>query len=104
MLDLVRSAIGSFRIGIAWKGRRLDESMRYLVRVAMGYWSTLELAATWVFLEIISCCCWYALLEVVTLYLPWSPLEVGAGNRIGADSCSGTTGLGCDNTLGNADG
>ena len=52
----------------------------------MGSWSPLELAATWVFLGIISGCCRDAPLEVVTLSLPWSPLEVGAGYRCQSDS------------------
>ena len=79
MLDLVRAMIGSFMVWISCKGGRLAETMRDLVQVAMGSWLPLELDATWVFLEIIRGCCWNAPLEVVTLYLPWSPLEVGAG-------------------------
>ena len=55
------------------------ESIRDLVRAAMGSLSPSELTATWLFLEIISGCFWYAPLEVVTLSLPWSPPEVGAG-------------------------
>ena len=51
------------------------------------------------FLEVVSGYCWDTPLEVVTFSLPWPPLEVGAGYRSGADSCSGTTGLGCGNTL-----
>ena len=73
--------------------------MCYLLRLAMGSWSPLELTTTWVFLEIVSGCFWDTPLEVVTFSLPWPTFEVGAGYRIGSDSCSGTTGLGCGNTL-----
>ena len=79
MQDLVRAASVSLRGWIAAKGGRLAEEMHDIVQVAMGSWSPLELAATWVFLEIISGCCWDALLEVFTLSLTWSPLELGAG-------------------------
>ena len=78
--------------------------MCYLLRLAMGSWLPLELDATWVFLEIISGCCWNAPLEVVTLSLPWTSLEVGSGYRSGSDVCSGTHGWGCGNTLGDAGG
>ena len=60
-------------------GSLAEEAMRDLVRAAMDYWSPLNLAATCLFLEIISVCCWDAPLEVVTMSLTWSPLEVGAG-------------------------
>ena len=76
---LVRAANGSLRGWIALKDGRLDEVMRDLVRVAIGSWSPLDLDATWVYLEIISGYCWYTPLEVSTLCLPWSPLEVGVG-------------------------
>ena len=49
-------------------------------------------------------CCWDAPLEVVTLSLNWSPLEVVTGYCIGADVCSGTTCLGWGNTLRDAGG
>ena len=102
MLDLDLAAIGSFRGWIVWKGRGLAEPIRDLVRVAMGSWSPLYLAATWVFLEIVSGCCWDAAWEVVTLSLPWTPLEVGSGYRSGANACSGTTVLGCGPNLGDS--
>ena len=80
MLNIFRDSTGSPRGWIALKGGSLaEEAMRDLVGAAMGSCSPLGLAATWLFLEIISGCCWYAPLEVVTLSLPWSPLEVGAG-------------------------
>ena len=69
MLDLVRAAISSLKGFIALKGGRLNEAMCDLVRVDVGSWSPLELAVTWVFLEIISVCCWDVPLEVVTLSL-----------------------------------
>ena len=80
MLDLVCDATGSPRGWIALKGGSVsEEAMRDIVQAAMGSWSTLELDATWLFLEIISGCCWNEPLEVVTLFLTWSPLEVGTG-------------------------
>ena len=54
MLYLVRTATASLRCWIAVKGGRLAEAIHDLVQVAMGSWSPLELAATWVFLEVIS--------------------------------------------------
>ena len=104
MLDLVITAIGSIMGWIAWIGRGMVEEMRDLLRLAIGSWSSLELTDTWVFLEIVSGCCWYIPLEVVTLYLPCPPLEVGGGYRIGADAFSGTTSVGCGNTLGDSGG
>ena len=46
MLDIFLAAIGSFRGWIAWKGGELAKAMRDIVKVAMGSWSPLELAAT----------------------------------------------------------
>ena len=34
------------------------------------------------FIEIVSGCCWDTPLEVVTLSLPWPPLEVGGGTVV----------------------
>ena len=96
--------MGSFRGWIVWIGRGLVEAMRDLVQLTMGSWSPLELTATWVFLEIVSECCWDTTLEVITLSLPWSPLEVGVGYCIGANAFSDTTGVGCGNTLGDSGG
>ena len=80
MLDLVRDATGSTRGCIALKGGNFaEEAMRDIVQVNMGFWSPLESDVTWLLLEMTSVCCWDAPLEVVTLYLLWSPLEVGAG-------------------------
>ena len=71
MLDIVRAETGSPKGWITLKGGSLaEEVMHYLVQAAMGYWSPLELATTWLCLEIISVCCWDAPLEVVTLSLP----------------------------------
>ena len=56
------------------------------------------------FLEIASGCCWGIPLEVITLSLTWPPLEVGSGYRSGADGYSGTTGVGCGNTMGDSGG
>ena len=71
MLDIVRAATDSPRGWISLKGGILaEEAMIDLVQAAMGSWSPLELAATWLFLEIISGCCWDSPLEVVTLSLP----------------------------------
>ena len=56
------------------------------------------------FIEIVSGCCWDTPLEVVTLSLPWPPLEVGGWYRSGSDACSGTTGVGCGNNLGDSGG
>ena len=36
MLDIVLAAMGSFRGWIVWIGIGLVESMRYIVRLAMG--------------------------------------------------------------------
>ena len=44
-------------------------------------------------------CWWDTPLEVITLSLPWPPLEVGAGYRSGANTCLGRTGVGCGNNL-----
>ena len=61
MLDLVRAVTGSPRGCLALKcGSLAGEAMCDLVRAAMASWSPLELAATWIFLEIISVCCWDA--------------------------------------------
>ena len=80
MLDLFRAATGLPSCCIALKGGILaEEEMRDLLRAAMCSWSPLELAATWTFLEIVSVYFWDAPLEVVTLSLPCSPLEVGEG-------------------------
>ena len=43
--------------------------------------------------------CWDTFLEFVTLYLTWSPLEVGGGYISRADACSCTTDVDCGNTL-----
>ena len=99
MLDLVLAVIGSFRGWISWIGGGLVKAMRDMVHLAIGSWSHLELTATWVFFGIVSGCCWNTPLGVVTLSLPWTPLEVSGGYRSGADACSGTTGVGCGNTL-----
>ena len=99
MLDLVLTEIGSFMGWIAWIGGGLVEAMHDLVQLAIGSWSSLELTDNWVFLETVSVFCWDTPFEVVTLYLPWPPLEVGGGYRIGADVFSVTTGAGCGNTL-----
>ena len=95
MLDLVRAATGSTRGWIALKcGSLAEEAIRDLVRADMGSCSPLDLAATWIFLEIISVCCWDSPLQVVTMYLPWSPLEVGAGERSRAGFGNGAIVLG----------
>ena len=70
MLDLVIADIGSIMGWIDWIGEELVEAMRDLLRLAIGSWSSLELTDTWVFLEIVSGCCWDTPLEVVTLSLP----------------------------------
>ena len=57
--DLVIAVIFSFRGWIAWIGGGVVEAMRDMVRLAIGFWSYLELTANWVFLEIVSVCCWY---------------------------------------------
>ena len=41
MLDIVLAAIGSFRGWVAWIGRGMVETVRDLVRLAMGSWSPL---------------------------------------------------------------
>ena len=81
MRYLVRSSTGLFRGWIcALKGVKLGEGETCdIVRAAIGSWSPLELTATYRSLEITVFCCFKATLEVVTLPLPWSPLEVGAG-------------------------
>ena len=96
--------IGSFRVWIAWICGGLVEAMCDLVQLAIGSWSPLELTTTWVFLEILSSCCWDTPLEVFTLSLPWPPLEVGGGYRSGSHACSCTTGVECGNTLGDSGG
>ena len=66
--------------GIVLKGGRLEEEeIRDIIREAIGYCPTLELTATWIFLESNGVYCWKAPLEVITLSLPWLPLEVCAG-------------------------
>ena len=97
MLDLVLSAIGLFRVWLFWIFGGLVESMRDLVRLAIGFWSHLEFTATWVFLFIVSGFCCNTLLEVITLYLFWPPLEVGVGYRGGTYSYLGRTGVECGN-------
>ena len=99
MLDIVLTAMGSFRVWIAWIVGGLVESMRDLVRLDIGSWSPLELTATWVFFRIVSDFCCNTNLEVITLSLYWSPLEVSVGYRSRADTCLGRTGVGCGNTL-----
>ena len=94
----------SFRGWIVWIGRGLGEAMHDLVLLVMGSWSPLELTTTWVFLEIVSGCFGDTPLELITLSLPWTLLEVGAGYRRGAATCSGITGVGCGNTLGDPGG
>ena len=74
--------------------------MSDLVQLAMGSWSPLELTDIWVFLVIVSGCFWDTPLEVITLSLTCRTLEVGAGYRSGSAAFSGTTGVGCGNTLG----
>ena len=80
MLYLFRAATGSPRGWITLKvGKLQEESICDLIRAAIGSCSALELTATWLFLEITGVYCWKAPLEVVTLSLPWSILEVAAG-------------------------
>ena len=50
--DLVLVAIGSFRVCIAWMVGGLVEYMLYMIRLAIGSYSPLELTSTWVFLEL----------------------------------------------------
>ena len=77
MLDLVLAAISLFRVWLVWIFGGLVESMRDLVRLAIGFWSHLEFTATWVFLVIVSGFCCNTPLEVITLYLSCPPLELG---------------------------
>ena len=79
--DLVRAATGSSRGWIcALKGERLGGgTTRDLLRAAIGSWPPLELNVTCRPLGITGVYCLKAPLEVVTLYLPWAPLEVSAG-------------------------
>ena len=74
MLDLVFASMGSFRGWIDWIVGGLVESMRDLVRLAIGSWSPLKLTATWVFFGIVSGFFCNTPLEVITLYFfghPW---------------------------------
>ena len=48
-MDIVLSAMGSFRVWVAWIVVGLVESMSDIVRLAIGSWSPLELTATWMF-------------------------------------------------------
>ena len=104
MLYLVLAEIGSFRGWIAWIVGRLVEYMRDIVRLVIGSWLPLELTATWVLFGIVSGFCCNTPLEVINLYLYWTPLEVGVGYRSGDDACLCRTGVGCGNTLGDSGG
>ena len=77
--NLVLASIGSFRVWIAWMVSGLVEYMLDLVRLAIGSWSPLELTATWVFFGIVSDFCCTTPLEVMALFFPWPPLELGVG-------------------------
>ena len=79
--DIVRVSTSS-SIGrmCALKGRRLGGgATRDILRAAIGSWSPLELNATFRPFGITGVCCLKATLEVFSLSLPWSPLEVVAG-------------------------
>ena len=99
MWDLVLTAIGSFRVWIAWVVGGLVESMCDMVRLAIGSWSPLELTATLVFFGIVSGFCYNTPLEVITLSLSWPPLEVVVGYHIVAYACLGRTGVGYGKTF-----
>ena len=99
MLDLVLTSIGSFRGWISCISGGLVESMRDMMRLAIGSCSPLELTATWVFLGVVSGFCCNTPLEFITLSLSWPPSEVGVGYRSGADDCLGRNGVGCGITL-----
>ena len=79
--DLVRVATG-FYIGwiCALKGGRLGGgATRDIVQTAIGSWSPLKLTVTCQPFGIYGASFLKSPLEVVTLYLPWSPSEVCAG-------------------------
>ena len=71
---------------------------RDLVRAATGSWSPLQFTDTCPPLEVTGICCFRTPLEVATLYLPWKPLELGAGYRIGYGFGNSTIGLGGSGT------
>ena len=72
--DLVLSAIGSFRVLIAWMVGGLAESMLDLVRLVICSSSPLELISTFVFFGIMSNFCCSTPLEVMAVFFlchPW---------------------------------
>ena len=78
--DLVRAATGSSRgwiCALKWGILEGGEN-RDIVRAAINYWSPLKFTATCRPLGITDVYYLKAHLEMVTLSLPWSPLEVGA--------------------------
>ena len=77
--DIVLFAIGSFWVWIAWMVGKFAASMLDLVRLAIGYWSPLELIVTCVFFGIVSTFCYTTPLEVMAVWFSWPPLEVGVG-------------------------
>ena len=80
MLDLFRAATVSPKGWIFLKGGSLEEEeIRDILQAAIGSWSPLYLTANCLFLEITGVYFLKAPLEVVTLSLPWSLLEVGEG-------------------------
>ena len=66
-----------------------------LVRLAIGSWSLLELAGTWVFLGIFIGCWCTTSVDFFTLSLCWPPLEMDGRN----DVCLCSTGGGFDNSM-----
>ena len=95
MLDLVLASIGSFRGWISCISGGLVESMRDMMRLAIGSCSPLELTATWVFFGIVSGFCCNTPLEVIILFFSCPALELGVGYCTGADACLGRAGVGC---------
>ena len=96
---VVLSAIGSFKVWISWMVGGFVESMLDRLRLVIGYWSPLELIATWVFFRIVSNLCCTTPLEVMAFFFSWTPLEVGVGYCACASACLGMTDVGCGNTL-----
>ena len=97
--DLVLAAIGSFRVWIAWMVGGLVGYILDLVCSEIGSWSLLELIATWVFFGIVSNFFCPAPIEVMAVFFPWPPLEVGVGYRTSSPAFLGMTGVGCGSTF-----
>ena len=96
MRDLLLFAIGSVRVWIDWMVGEFAESIRDLLRLAIGSWSPLELIVTFLNFVIVSTCCCTTPLEVMAVCFSCPPLELSVGYLTGTTAYLGTSG----NTVG----